>query len=92
MVGIPDRMQPKSGVSEDSWSLMNNLRSADFSSQTRLLRPNLPAVAKATCLKALSPCPGKPFLFSSLHWDLGFPLLTQANMLVRLSGVAVSRG
>jgi hypothetical protein len=71
---------------------MNNLRNADFSSQTRLLRPNRPAVAKTICLKALSPRPRKRSLFLTLHPGFCLVPLSQGNLFVRLSGVAVSRG
>ena len=67
MVGKPDKMHRRGGVSKNSWSLVGARRRADFPSRTRPWRPDRPVVAQVTCPKALFPCPRKPFLSSNLQ-------------------------
>lgn len=91
MVGKPDRMHRRGGVSNNSGSLVAAQGRADFPPQARPWQPDRPVVAQATCPKPLFPCPRKPFVSSNLQRALGLAPRSQEKVLVRLFRLAHSR-
>ena len=92
MVGKPDRMHRRGGVSNNSGSLVGAQGGADFPPQARPWQPDRPVVAQATCPKPLFPCPRKPFLSSNLQRVLGLAPWNQEKVLVWFLRLARSRG